>query len=90
MWDGRRIKGPGPPKFASNKRWRDDNVGGSIEPTMIAALLTSLLAVGASAVPRSYPGKCPPFHRGSFNINQYQLYPENADWDANRCLVLFG
>ncbi len=33
---------------------------------------------------------CPPLNRGSYNIQQYQLYPENADWDEDSCLVYFG
>ncbi|ERT01157.1 trichothecene biosynthesis enzyme [Sporothrix schenckii 1099-18] len=33
---------------------------------------------------------CPDVHGGSFIINQYQLYPENADWDGDSCLVYFG
>jgi hypothetical protein len=33
---------------------------------------------------------CPQVNRGSFIINQYQLYPENADWDEDSCLVYFG
>ncbi len=36
------------------------------------------------------PSTCKPFYRGSFNIHQYQLYPENADWDEKSCLVYFG
>ncbi|KAK3312301.1 hypothetical protein B0H66DRAFT_538595 [Apodospora peruviana] len=33
---------------------------------------------------------CPPFKKGTFNINAYQLYPENMDWDANLCQVYIG
>ncbi|KAK3382598.1 hypothetical protein B0T24DRAFT_645276 [Lasiosphaeria ovina] len=37
------------------------------------------------------PGRpCPPLKKGSFVIDRYQLYPENADWDAASCLVWFG
>ncbi|KAB5572153.1 hypothetical protein GE09DRAFT_1216757 [Coniochaeta sp. 2T2.1] len=35
-------------------------------------------------------GSCPPFNRGTFSINAYQLYPENGDWDAKLCQVYFG
>lgn len=35
-------------------------------------------------------GSCPPFSRGTFNIDAYQLYPENGDWDAELCQVYFG
>ncbi len=27
------------------------------------------------------------FSNGTFNIDQFQLYPENAVWDAKNCLV---
>ena len=33
---------------------------------------------------------CARLGRGNFNINRYQLYPENADWDDKNCLVYFG
>ncbi|KAK3331659.1 hypothetical protein B0T19DRAFT_448157 [Cercophora scortea] len=33
---------------------------------------------------------CPPFTRGTFVIDSYQLYPENADWDEESCVVWFG
>ncbi|KAH7403844.1 hypothetical protein BKA64DRAFT_777559 [Cadophora sp. MPI-SDFR-AT-0126] len=32
---------------------------------------------------------CPPF-KGTFTINQYQLYPENADFDFRSCLLYAG
>ncbi|KAK4207077.1 hypothetical protein QBC37DRAFT_434043 [Rhypophila decipiens] len=34
--------------------------------------------------------ECPPFPKGDFVIDQYQLYPENMDFDAHRCLLLIG
>ncbi|KAK3948411.1 hypothetical protein QBC32DRAFT_197443, partial [Pseudoneurospora amorphoporcata] len=33
---------------------------------------------------------CPPFNKGNFTIDYFQLYPENADWDAHSCQVIFG
>lgn len=33
---------------------------------------------------------CPAFDNGTFVINQFQLYPENAKFDPVRCLVYFG
>ncbi|KAK0624113.1 hypothetical protein B0T14DRAFT_428231 [Immersiella caudata] len=30
---------------------------------------------------------CPPFPGGSFTIDRFQLYPENADFDSNRCVL---
>ncbi|EFX02913.1 trichothecene biosynthesis enzyme [Grosmannia clavigera kw1407] len=59
-----------------------------------AALPATTPTAVASALARhraAYQGKeCPPLKRGSFNIDQYQLYPENADWDEDSCLVYFG
>ncbi|KAH6718640.1 hypothetical protein DL95DRAFT_389186 [Leptodontidium sp. 2 PMI_412] len=34
-------------------------------------------------------GSCPPFS-GTFTIKQYQLYPENVDFDFNSCLLYIG
>ncbi|KAH7308348.1 hypothetical protein BKA65DRAFT_177388 [Rhexocercosporidium sp. MPI-PUGE-AT-0058] len=34
-------------------------------------------------------GSCPPFN-GTFTIKQYQLYPENADFDFVSCLLYIG
>ena len=34
-------------------------------------------------------GSCPPF-KGTFTIKQYQLYPENADYDFKTCLLYIG
>jgi len=40
---------------------------------------------------RSYQAdECPPFNGGNFTINQYQLYPENADFDTRQCLLYIG
>ncbi|KAK0717790.1 hypothetical protein B0T26DRAFT_623183, partial [Lasiosphaeria miniovina] len=36
------------------------------------------------------PGGCPPFERGNFSIDAYQLYPENMDWDSELCQVYIG
>ncbi|KAK3390691.1 hypothetical protein B0H63DRAFT_539112 [Podospora didyma] len=33
---------------------------------------------------------CPPFKKGNFSINAFQLYPENMDWDGNLCQVYIG
>jgi len=58
---------------------------------MLASIVTSLLvAGGALAHPGHGHGGCRPLRRGNFNINQYQLYPENADWDEKACVVYFG
>ena len=34
-------------------------------------------------------GSCPPF-KGTFTVKQYQLYPENADFDFKSCLLYIG
>ena len=59
------------------------NVGGRV--------IAPGLSVGTDAV--AYPAEgsgCPPFDKGNFNINAYQLYPENMDWDAKLCQVYIG
>lgn len=33
---------------------------------------------------------CPSFNSSTFVIDEFQLYPENAKFDFNRCLVYFG
>ncbi|CAG8952483.1 hypothetical protein HYFRA_00001230 [Hymenoscyphus fraxineus] len=56
----------------------------------VATLFT--VAVGlASALPSTVltsrgEGNCKPFS-GNFTINQYQLYPENSDFDPRSCLL---
>ncbi|KAM0123563.1 hypothetical protein ACHAO1_011265 [Botrytis cinerea] len=53
---------------------------------------TAAALQGALAFPRtpfgaqSVSGSCPPF-KGSFTIEQFQLYPENGDFDLNTCLL---
>ncbi|KAK4041121.1 hypothetical protein C8A01DRAFT_15112 [Parachaetomium inaequale] len=34
--------------------------------------------------------KCPPTPAGDFTLHNYQLYPENAVWDPEHCLVYFS
>ncbi|KAM7192567.1 hypothetical protein V8F20_008776 [Naviculisporaceae sp. PSN 640] len=34
--------------------------------------------------------ECSPFPKGDFTIDYFQLYPENMDFDAHRCLLLIG
>ncbi|KAM7211275.1 tri14-like protein [Rhypophila decipiens] len=34
--------------------------------------------------------ECPPFNKpGNITLHQYQLYPETAAWDTNRCVAYF-
>jgi hypothetical protein len=55
-------------------------------------LLASLLPLAATA-PWQEPahghpaGQCPPFNNGTFNLHQFQAYPENAAWDWHNCLL---
>jgi hypothetical protein len=70
-------------------------------PLLYAA---SLLARGVSAgvLPRSAAATsaeyaraflgdgCPPFTKATFDIDAYQLYPENMDWDGKLCQVYIG
>lgn len=68
-----------------------------IPPFLLLLLLTMALQITyaspSSPLPdRSLahlPKKCPPFS-GTFNIDYFQLYPENADWNPNSCTVWFG
>ncbi|KAI1401763.1 hypothetical protein F4819DRAFT_313356 [Hypoxylon fuscum] len=39
---------------------------------------------------RSDRNVCPPFDNGTIVIDSYQLYPENADFDSNECLLYFS
>ncbi|KAB5517539.1 hypothetical protein GE09DRAFT_978903 [Coniochaeta sp. 2T2.1] len=58
---------------------------------LFALCLLALVDSRPDALHSSRHGRqCPPLDRGAFNITQYQLYPENADWDEDRCLVWFG
>ena len=61
--------------------------------TLVALALLALAAASAIPAPifqRNPGGQCPPLHRGTFTVKQFQLYPENADWDAKRCVVYYG
>lgn len=53
---------------------------------LIIASLLSGLAAGLPKPPPHYHDHCPPFS-GTFNIHYFQLYPENAVWDYQHCLV---
>ncbi|KAF2877665.1 hypothetical protein BDV95DRAFT_602032 [Massariosphaeria phaeospora] len=56
-------------------------------PLASAAVLAGA-AFAHPAVPQPQ-SKCAPF-KGNFTINQYQLYPENADFDFNSCKLYLG
>ncbi|OCL11450.1 hypothetical protein AOQ84DRAFT_361510 [Glonium stellatum] len=60
------------------------------------AFLSFNAHIAALALPKAKPesasgrdSKCAPFN-GTFTINQYQLYPENADFDFKSCLLYMG
>jgi hypothetical protein len=58
----------------------------------IPGLLGSLV-IYSTAVhgrPLAEQADCPAFTNGTITVNQFQLYPENADWDTKNCLVYFG
>lgn len=59
---------------------------------LIASVVVAAPTIATTLAP---PGSikyrpCPPFKKGSFDINLFQLYPENADWDLKRCVLYFG
>ncbi|RMZ79130.1 hypothetical protein DV738_g3494, partial [Chaetothyriales sp. CBS 135597] len=55
---------------------------------MLPYVLAGLFAIAAKCYPTT--SECPPLDRGSFTIDQYQLYPENADWNGAECVAYFG
>ncbi|GAB1319920.1 hypothetical protein MFIFM68171_10130 [Madurella fahalii] len=59
----------------------------------LAAIYLAVIQVsGAHRLSPTVPRhrKCPPFPGGDFTINQYQLYPENAIWNPDDCVVYFS
>jgi len=61
--------------------------------TLSLAVALAAAAVGGvqgRALDRRATPKCPEFTKSTFVVEQYQLYPENGDWDAKNCLVYFG
>lgn len=60
-------------------------------PSWGFSILTALLFAGvASSIPTPEFNACPAFNSGTFVINAFQLYPENAKFDPIRCRVYFG
>jgi len=51
-------------------------------------LVGGVYALGAAALPQQ-TATCAT-KSGTFTVESYQLYPENADWDTKRCLLYFG
>jgi hypothetical protein len=57
---------------------------------LAAAALTGISALHqANPNPVAWRNHCKPFS-GDFTIHQYQLYPENADFDFKSCLLYLG
>ncbi|KAI0179011.1 hypothetical protein GGR52DRAFT_284700 [Hypoxylon sp. FL1284] len=55
----------------------------------LCVVLARNVADAASLRP-SRRAECPPFDEGTIVIESYQLYPENADFDLNDCLLYIG
>ncbi|KAI1074904.1 hypothetical protein F5B20DRAFT_425300 [Whalleya microplaca] len=53
-------------------------------------LWAALPAVNVTGRPTAHKNECPPFNNGTITVDSYQLYPENADFDQNQCLLYFG
>ena len=51
-------------------------------------LVAGTCALGAAALPQQ-TATCGT-KNGTFVVESYQLYPENADWDTKKCLLYFG
>jgi hypothetical protein len=61
---------------------------------LVASVWVSIHAISlpSSSLSRelpTFPSTCPPFS-GTFVIDQYKLYPENADFDFRSCLLYIG
>ncbi|KAI1392980.1 uncharacterized protein F4822DRAFT_147368 [Hypoxylon trugodes] len=55
-----------------------------------ASIILSAVGVRGHRIRRQDQNQCPPFNNGTIVIDSYQLYPENADFDLNQCLLYFG
>ena len=56
---------------------------------LVASCLVGLASSRAldSRRPHGHHNHCPPFNNGTFNIHQYQLYPDNAAFDTDNCVL---
>ncbi|KAK3321782.1 hypothetical protein B0H66DRAFT_552657 [Apodospora peruviana] len=64
-----------------------------VKLSSLIGLVTAGICTYASPSSLSTRGghkECPPFKKGTFVIDSYQLYPENADWDPDSCQLLIG
>ncbi|KAI1372413.1 hypothetical protein F4677DRAFT_268272 [Hypoxylon crocopeplum] len=55
---------------------------------LCAALVLNVAYVRGHRISRQ--SECPPYDKGTIIVDSYQLYPENADFDLNECLLYFG
>ncbi len=75
---------------ASARRVKLDSRGGSDDKTVVVFSQAKDTPANALTQSSTTHSDCPPFDRGSFSIDAYQLYPENMYWDARFCQVYVG
>lgn len=63
---------------------------GSVALAGLAGLAGLAEAVPAEQHRPKGTNGCPAMNSSTFVIDEFQLYPENAKFDFNRCLVYFG
>lgn len=63
---------------------------GSVALAGLAGLVGLAQAVPSGQHRPKSTQNCPSLNSSTFVIDEFQLYPENAKFDFNRCLVYFG
>lgn len=63
---------------------------GSVALAGLASLAGLVQAVTSDQHRPKSAQSCPSMNSSTFVIDEFQLYPENAKFDFNRCLVYFG
>lgn len=63
---------------------------GSVALAGFASLAGLVQAVPSGQHHPKSAQSCPSMNSSTFVIDEFQLYPENAKFDFNRCLVYFG
>jgi hypothetical protein len=63
---------------------------GSIALAGLAGLAGLAQAVPCEQHRQKGTNGCPALNSSTFVLDEFQLYPENAKFDFNRCLVYFG
>ncbi|KAM7197459.1 TRI14-like protein [Naviculisporaceae sp. PSN 640] len=57
---------------------------------LVQLLGAAVFFMSASGSSSRHGKKCPPFNKpGNITLHQYQLYPQTAAWDTNRCVAYF-